>query len=98
LFQLAAGGFLDDLISGPLAAFTAPVSALANTVAGQAASVQQMFQDFSQAFSQNLTSQLDFGMSQFDQNFSDLFGNSEADACRSNLTQQHYSIGNESSK
>ena len=98
LFQLAAGGIIDDFVAGPLALATAPVSAFLNTVQGQAALVQQQFQDFFQSATQNLTSQLDFGLWQFEQNISALNGSSQADACNYNHTQQYYSIGNESRK
>jgi hypothetical protein len=93
LFQLAAGGIIDSLITGPLALVTAPIQALLGSVQALAGSIQDQFQSLSQGFTQNLTSQLNFGLGNFQQDFESL-NNSQADACKSNQTQHYYSIGN----
>ena len=66
------------------------MDALFNSAQGQAVSVQQQFQDLWQSVKQNLTSQIDFQLSQFN--------SSQNNACTNNLTQQYYSIGNNSRK
>ena len=66
------------------------MDALFNIAQGQTASVQQQFQDLWQSVKQNLTSQIDFQLSQFN--------SSQNDARTNNLTQQYYSIGNKSPK
>lgn len=98
LFQLANGDWISDIISTPLLAIAAPVRALLSTVQAQAAAVGSQFQNFFQAAGQNISSQIDFGISDFDRYFGDIDGNSEADACRSDYTQRYYAIGNETSK
>ena len=66
------------------------MDALFNSAQGQAAPVQQQFQDVWQSVKQNITSQIDFQLSQFN--------SSQNDMCTNNLTQQYYSTGNNSRK
>lgn len=100
LFQLAAGGIFDSFISFPssflpsIPQLTAPVSTLLSTAQAQATSIGQQFQNLFQSFAGNLSSQINLGLNQFQQNFSYLDGNSQANACIFNQTQQYYSIGN----
>jgi hypothetical protein len=93
LFQLAAGGFIDGIVAAPLSL----ANAFFNTVQGVASSVQQQFQNIFQSVNQNISSQIDFGLGQFQQDFGYL-NNSQANACMYNQTQEFYAIGNESSK
>jgi hypothetical protein len=86
LFQLAAGGFIDTLVAGPLSM----MDGLFNTAQGFAASVQQQFQGLSDLVNANLTSQIDFQLSQFN--------SSQNNACTNNLTEEFYAIGNKSRK
>jgi hypothetical protein len=97
LFQLAAGGIIESFVAGPLALVTAPINALLGTVQGTAGSMQQQVQGLFDGFSQNLSSQMDSGLGDFQQNF-DSLNNSQADACRDNQTQQYYAIGNSTSE
>jgi len=93
LFQLAAGGLFDSLIAGPLSLVTAPINALLGNAQGQAGSIQDQFQDMFQSFNDNLTLELNDGLSDFEHNYDSLNG-SEGDACRFNQTRQYYALGN----
>jgi hypothetical protein len=62
LFQLAAGGFIDSLVAGPFSM----MDGLFNNAQGLGASVQQQLQGLSDLVKDNLTSQIDFQLSQFD--------------------------------
>jgi hypothetical protein len=79
LFQLAAGGFIDNFFS--------TINGLLGGAQNQADSTQQQFQDFFQSFSDSLSSQIDSGLSQFN--------SSQNDTCRNNQTQQLYALGNQ---
>jgi hypothetical protein len=75
--------------------FSAPLSALSGFMGGaqgDANSAQLQFNDYYQSFSDDLASQIGSGLAQFDF----LNGNNQTDACRYNLTQQFYAIGNRS--
>jgi hypothetical protein len=89
LFQLTSGQ-LFNLLAGPLSVLTAPLNALLGGAQGQAYSAQNMFQGLFQGFSDNISSQIDFGLGQFD-----FLNGNGTDACKYNLTQQYYAIGNE---
>jgi hypothetical protein len=94
LFQLAAGGIFDSFIAGPLSLIAAPVNTLLGIAQGQAGSIQNQFQSVFQSFSDNLTSQIDSALSDFEQYYDSLNDSSKADACRFNQTRQFYALGN----
>jgi hypothetical protein len=93
LFQLAAGGFVDDIVAAPLST----ANAYFGTVQGLANSIQQQFQNLFQSVTQNFTSQINSGLSAFQQNISSL-NSFQTDACTYNQTQQYYSAGNATRK
>jgi hypothetical protein len=83
LFQLAAGGFFDDIMI--------PITDMFGGAKSDESSVQQQFDDVFQSVNENFSSQIDSWLDRID------FGSSN-DACANNLTQQYYSIGNATRK
>ena len=89
MFQLTSGQLL-NFLSAPLAMITGPLNALLGDAQGQAGSAQNMFQGLFGDFSDNISSQIDFGLGQFD-----FLNGNGTNACYYNLTQQYYAIGNQ---
>jgi len=83
LFQLAAGDVISDMISAPFSA----LSGFFNGAMGQASSITQSFQGLFQSFAGNISSEIGWGLSQFN--------SSQNDSCRNNQTQQLYALGNQ---
>jgi hypothetical protein len=90
LFQLAAGGLIDGVINTFVTGSLNILNGLMGGARNQSNSAQLQFQNGFNFFSGDISSQLGLELSLFD-----IFNGPEADACKINLTQQAYSLGNE---